>query len=1341
VEAEPVDIKGPRRVQRKPVQIFHGEDAQEQAERFAQEYNNKVLQGGGGQPLVRVGQIGSGKQVAYAVVEEIPVSEKLGKSPELTDADTASDLGANRELSMNEKFAEVEASASYLDTDRLELARMKQKIVVQQERPKGRKYNPVNPHAANVNIGGITYRGVPGFGIDESQFPAKALKTLERMEVQHRRSELGAFDPDKMRKFGKDKWKREVDDLDQRIDKLKREEALLYGDVTTEPLVRSAPHIRPGTRVKPPDEFGPQEPLGPPQPIEPHGPQPLDPSDPRAYTLQGGRPAKWTKQSMPSDTRELSPESSKSYVGRKVGNLTDEELNAAEAELHGIIEEGASPRLEYGGKLVDETMIEDDIRAIQLEKERRYHATPLPKPQSLLPEQGGRGKDAVQEGDAAKPIVMSEDGPRPIQGQKDDPKVPSSKPSGDTMAEAQGAAGNSGQDPVVRTNEPPNPNGSNPNFVDPDAGAASRMDQAGNMGATDSRNMDIHSGLGGRFKTLVRLFGSLGARISTYAGPLGRHVASLATDSIDAAKKFEGMVSAELDEVSVMTAKPGWTGPGQAATDLGTPVFEEGRDYAVSKLHDAIESVHATPDDTHSTSLVGAMRNLIHKLGQVTEQERVLVQQEDGSWQPFKSFFKKEIIDGAVQDGGIVAPRIMTGEFFDIIRRGREGELWDKTVDAFAATSGKPRESIEAVFQKKHDAFQSDIQGLPVVQTQAEYVRTWEAIPSAIRHNGETIYLQVTHPNDYARALVTARTNRLGFISKFGQEGGDAPSILQAARQGFKEKGEGLKQFDQLVRALHGVNPTDPLFDPGSWASRWARRLNANIMRPAKAASLTGSFVPNLWEPLGNILTLAGGRVLAKSIVQLARDPKATIAALEQMGAINREFMDLSWDKNFKLRSLTKGASELSSRVFLHKHLNQFQEVLSALVASEKASLWRGGKVTGVVRRGSDISNLRQQGFSLEEATAMVDGSASEELYEKFIRNAPARLTAGNIRPAERSFFEHNRIVRQTIPFQTYAQMKLRSFASHLNTFNKAYKDALTNPKLSPDARYGLLLGAAKNLSSNVIGTSAAGGLAGITTALYYSGTEGSDIELNRMEENFSKYMLESWSYASIGGPFGALLRVAGDRNKVWGALYPVSMGVELFDSMLARKGRYQGLGNVEAALEFAHNFFPGYRAMRGGVIPQAASWIVPNAAAAAAFGRPAFGSERAMDAIVRGLRKRQYEEGDIGSFSNQDAKDFTINMRLAYKALKSGKHPKVVAMHIREALQETGGDWSKVRASINRRRLLHRYKPTDRDTPMATKKKVEKLLRIKRRLGEKNFRRVVQYDAFLTAWGGALPT
>ena len=909
--------------------------------------------------------------------------------------------------------------------------------------------------------------------------------------------------------------------------------------------------------------------------------------------------------------------------------------------------------------------------------------------------------------------------------------------------------------------DPPNPTGRNPDFINPDSTPANRMDQAGNMGAADS--LDTEAWMGGPGRSLVRLFGSLGKRMSTYGGGFGRRAQKLAEGAIDAAKKFEGLVSNELDIVSKLATKPGWTGVGQAATDLGTPVFKEGEDFARSPLHQAIESAQRTPQDKASKDVVESMRNLIHKLGQVTTDAGLLVEKvvqtriPDGKGGfkkaiqrvPFESFFRK--------DGGIVAPRIMTGEFFDIIRRGESGELWHKTIDAFAAVSRKvdpqtsqykesiqqARERIRKVFTKKHNAFHSDVQGSPQVHTQAEFERTLDEIPAAIRHNGETIYLQVTHPHDYARALVSARTNRLGFISKFGQEFAQSDgrlSVTQAFRRAFKQKGEGLKQFDQLVRGLHGVNPTDPLFDPGSWASRWSRRLNSNVMRPMKAASLTGSFVPNLWEPLGNILTLAGGRVLAKSIVKLARDRKGTIAALEQMGAINREFMDLSWDKNFKTRSLAKGVSELTSRVFLHKHLNQFQEVLSALVASEKTNVWKKpGKGTGAVRRGSDIANLRQQGFSLEEATGMVDGSASDDLYEKFIRGAPAKLTAGNIRPAERSFFEHNRIVRQTIPFQTYAQMKIRSFASHLDTFKKTYDDALTNPNLSPDERYGLLLGAAKNISSNVIGTSAAGGLAGITTALYFGGTEGTEIELNRMEENFGKYMLESWAYASIGGPFGALLRVAGDRNKVWGSLYPVSMGVELFDSMLKRKGRYQGMGSVEAALEFSHNFFPGYRAMRGGVIPQAASWIVPNAAAAAAFGMPKLGSERGLDAIISGLRKAQYEEGDIGSYSNQDVKDFTLNMRFAYKALKSGKHPKVVGKHIREALQETGGNWSKVAASINRRRLLQRYLPSNRDTPVETKNKVAKLLKIKKRLGEKNFLRAVQHDKFLTAWAKEL--
>ncbi|BCV02686.1 MAG: hypothetical protein CM15mV56_210 [uncultured marine virus] len=127
---------------------------------------------------------------------------------------------------------------------------------------------------------------------------------------------------------------------------------------------------------------------------------------------------------------------------------------------------------------------------------------------------------------------------------------------------------------------------------------------------------------------------------------------------------------------------------------------------------------------------------------------------------------------------------------------------------------------------------------------------------------------------------------------------------------------------------------------------------------------------------------------MLKSIFNITTSPKAVTEFLRLQGAITTEVLNLSLDKNRSFESLGNALNEVQRRALVFQYMNEFQEVLSAEAYRNKIeSKFKQGKGTS-----KDALLLRELYFTREQAEAIKDGTAPQELNDAAIRTAASRL-------------------------------------------------------------------------------------------------------------------------------------------------------------------------------------------------------------------------------------------------------------------------------------------------------------------------------------------------------------
>ena len=512
--------------------------------------------------------------------------------------------------------------------------------------------------------------------------------------------------------------------------------------------------------------------------------------------------------------------------------------------------------------------------------------------------------------------------------------------------------------------------------------------------------------------------------------------------------------------------------------------------------------------------------------------------------------------------GREIAPRIMSPQFYSIIESGQSHPNWNHLVNAFSKATGTKKSVINKYFTDFRSSLIGDMPDKSVRPVQAEFSREWKHIPHAIQVKGDFIPIVEYRPYEYVSRLAETGEARVGVAKIFGQEV-DKTSVINKMKTSISEEGGDPMVFHEAMRSLSGASLEPPKnVDVGVvWGN--SVRASRTFLNTMKQASLTVSVVPNIPEVLGNVRQFGGTANMMKGIWKQVRHPKATTLALEQMGSITIDIANLSVDPNRPISSRIRAINEASRRVFLHKHINEFQEKLSAVVADMKVEGWKRGQ-----KRGTDEILVRAMGFSPEVAKKIVNGEATDSQYNAVIRRAPAFLTGGAQRKAEYSRFENNRIARSAIPFQTYAQMKIRHLGKVLNQSEKFIEEGVK------EKDWKKLNSAGKVVASEFIGTAMAGMSAQMLLAMAYGGKDELEIKWNEVKADPLRFVIHSWAYTQFGGPYGAIIQSTSGGRDPLEAIYPYTVAKELLEATTG-EGKYTYDDYSERLWRFVERFAP----------------------------------------------------------------------------------------------------------------------------------------------------------------------
>tara|TARA_R110001592_G_scaffold69612_4_gene213608 strand:+ start:116 stop:5650 length:5535 start_codon:yes stop_codon:yes gene_type:complete len=807
---------------------------------------------------------------------------------------------------------------------------------------------------------------------------------------------------------------------------------------------------------------------------------------------------------------------------------------------------------------------------------------------------------------------------------------------------------------------------------------------------------------GGMAKIFSWFSGDMVQRVRDMGTETSQRAAELARKSIDTEKKVYGQLSGELDIVLKSAGTPFFTQKGQAVKGLQKFVNIEinGNLVKVSRLHAAIEGKIKVKGK--ELEIVNEVRNLIEKRGRIFEENNIMQEGPDGEVRPFKV------------TGREIAPRIMTGDFYRILELGEGHNSFKKLVRNFSEATGQSQEAVKEYFSE----LSQNIKGvtnageqLPTRTTQAEHSRKWKDIPHAIKIGKDIVPIVEYRIYEYAKRLAETGSSRVGVATTFGQEIAGTSIINEMRQQIAKEMNGDPIVFHEMIRSLSST-PVEPSFRESGlgatgYASKATRALNSSL-NFVKNTTLSGSFFPNITEPLGNVRKHVGMPTLLKSIFQITTSPKAVRSALEAQGAITIDIANLSIDPQRPYSSLVRGVNDIQRRGFGFHYINEFQEVLASQSYAQKVQRFKDGK-----GKSKDIQLLREMDYSEADARLIVSGQAPEGLYDALVRRAPAYLTGGAQRKGEQSRIEHNKWYNGLTAFQTYSNMKNRSLVRAAKvSYERGLKEAWqegNHQKFVDASRLGI---------SEVLGT----GVAGMTTqfilAGVYGGGDNMKIKWNEVVENPFGFMLESYMYSAVGGVMGSIVQSTVDgklKDNFLELSFPISVILEV-EKAVNEKGKYTYLEGMDKVRAVASRYFPANKALN--------TLLVATG----------FGNEQAQkdNNAIKGYYRWKFKNKYGGSYTgnpDEDQKTFRLNMKKAYDSLKNQEDWETIDGHVMKALDLTNKDDKSAVMSILGKRLLSKSKLAPGKSNETYEERLEEL---RRNIGDEAYERLELHDGML---------
>lgn len=647
--------------------------------------------------------------------------------------------------------------------------------------------------------------------------------------------------------------------------------------------------------------------------------------------------------------------------------------------------------------------------------------------------------------------------------------------------------------------------------------------------------------------------------------------------------------------------------------------------------------------------------------------------------------------------------RIPSAFLVDAIRAGR-GPAHDLLVRALSAENRIPAAQIKTRLAEIKAEFDAPGSQQTIHKIAQEFERKFPKFPTDLKINGVWTPILHAKPFEYLQNAALATSQRAAFLERVPQ------GTLGQLREGIVSELKSPEAFDELVRALHGLPVDQPMrfFAPGSPAGIMAAgvgRVLSDIFSPLK---LTASALYNIPETfLGNTPAFFGWRNFLRGAGSLLsrRD------ALEQLGAINRNLYNWSFDPKAPVRSTMKDFRNVLRKSTLQQFFNEMQEMLAASTAQVFAERIQGGKVS-VRERALFQETASAMGFTRPQAKAMSEGRGTPEQYDNFTRRASSFATGGNMQAAEQSRFGGNRVLTGLFRFQSYPMMKM-------NAFRKAYENVSDAIQSGEGSR---IKASSEQLAKFLFGTAAQGAATSFLAAYLTGGKTGTEIKAKEVKDEPGEFVLDSL-LSGVGGPVSAINHAVGSgrtmdlldpRNINPSKTFPGSVYMEMLE-MFRRKGAFKDLSLGDAIGKYVTEKVPAGR-------------IARTQLAAIGLAQRNTDLDQSIRAFYRWRREELGFTEEKAEISDDSRAKFRQHMKKAAEAMKHGKDfvPELV-----KAAEAEGITAKSMASSLRARTVLKGpdgKKLTPEQTEAATK-----------RIGQKAYDRIVWYDAMLEAVADAV--
>lgn len=679
------------------------------------------------------------------------------------------------------------------------------------------------------------------------------------------------------------------------------------------------------------------------------------------------------------------------------------------------------------------------------------------------------------------------------------------------------------------------------------------------------------------------------------------------------------------------------------------------------------------------------------------------------------------------QKDGKVFLRLFAPSWYDAMYAGR-GPLYETIVRSVAEANKKHGMTLKRsreIHQDIHRGMTNQIKGGPSRRFNVERVRQIREYPTFVRLDGQNYGLMRTNLFDYVQSLAERTARRGGFISTFGQ-----PEIagkmgledkVAKLRGDYIEQGGKLDRFDDLMKSLNGIPIERPLADPGTTVYAFGRGL-VDFTRFIKGLNITGTGIYNTFEPLGNIQAFGGIKDFVDSAKRLSLDFRATTDAMEELGLIVVDRANKSYDPTRPVQSVLRMISDsVIQGIGLQFQMN-LPTRLAPVVGLNMVRRLRGGKGT----RG-DRFMLDSLHYSRGEVNQFMAGKASRELEYSLVSRLSENLTGFPRDATTENRAQQQRLLKQLFPFQTYAFRVLRRFADTSRTFLKSTYAAAKR-------------GDVKTVGGNVfrynrflMGQAAAGAISDITTSLLMGGVPGLKQRLTEITsdpERFGKYLLNSFLFQVVAGPFGGFIRqmqrgdVSTSRDMLEHTYYGF-LAFQAADAILGQ-GAYRDLDGFSRLAKAVTRMTPIFK-FAGGTM--------------AMFGVAT--EENKANVARRAFFNWTHTRPSEGRFFPGDAQkeedylEFRGHIRRAVRAVQRRENMDVVNEHVQAALNVDGRLPKDVASALRNRQFLRGLTAEEVGLKRGKDGKFPKGS-LRRALTEESWQAILAHDALLESWAMA---